>query len=53
MVSLQERGFDGFLSLEPHLAHAGEFSGFSGPDLFGVAVRALRGVLAEINAEVA
>jgi len=51
--SLQQRGFDGFLSLEPHLAHAGEFSGFSGPDLFGVAVRALRGVLAELNAEVA
>lgn len=53
LSSLQDRGFDGFLSLEPHLAHAGEFSGFSGPDLFGVAVRALRGVLAEINAEVA
>lgn len=53
LTSLQERGFDGFLSLEPHLAHAGEFSGFSGPDLFGVAVRALRKVLEEMDAEVA
>jgi sugar phosphate isomerase/epimerase len=37
-------GYRGFLSLEPHLAAAGEFNGFSGPDLFKVAVDALRQV---------
>jgi sugar phosphate isomerase/epimerase len=35
-------GYRGFLSFEPHLAAAGQFSGFSGPNLFGVAVEALR-----------
>lgn len=39
------RGYDGYLSLEPHLAAAGQFSGFSGPALFEVAVNALRGLL--------
>jgi sugar phosphate isomerase/epimerase len=40
-------GYRGFLSLEPHLAAAGQFSGFSGPTLFGVAVEALRKVAKE------
>jgi 3-dehydroshikimate dehydratase len=40
-------GYRGFLSLEPHLAAAGQFSGFSGPNLFGVAVEALRKVAKE------
>ena len=35
-------GYNGFLSLEPHLAAQGQFSGFSGPDLFKTAVDALR-----------
>jgi 3-dehydroshikimate dehydratase len=35
-------GYRGFLSLEPHLAAHGQFSGFSGPDLFQTAVDALR-----------
>ncbi len=35
-------GYRGFLSLEPHLAAHGQFSGFSGPDLFKSAVDALR-----------
>lgn len=34
--------WSGHLALEPHLAHAGEFEGFSGPQLFERAVRALR-----------
>jgi len=38
-------GFRGFLSLEPHLKAAGPFDGFSGPELFGTAVKALRKVL--------
>ena len=40
-------GYRGFLSLEPHLAAAGQFSGFTGPNLFGVAVKALRKVAKE------
>jgi 3-dehydroshikimate dehydratase len=42
-------GYRGFLSLEPHLAAAGQFSGFSGTNLFGVAVEALRTVARENN----
>jgi sugar phosphate isomerase/epimerase len=47
------RGFGGFLSLEPHLAAAGQFSGFSGPDLFRKAVEALRAILTRLGVEVA
>jgi len=49
LSSLRQRGYDGFLSLEPHLQQAGPFSGFSGPDLFAVAVKALRDLLDEIH----
>jgi len=35
-------GYRGFLSLEPHLAAQGQLSGFSGPDLFTAAAKALR-----------
>ncbi len=35
-------GYRGFLSLEPHLAAAGQFSGFSGPRLFKIAADALK-----------
>ena len=52
LSALQARGYDGFASLEPHLARAGAFSGFSGPELFGVAVGALRELLGEIDAEI-
>src|SRR6266849_2159741 len=31
---LRADGYDGFFSLEPHLAAAGQFAGFSGPELF-------------------
>ncbi|MBE3123841.1 MAG: sugar phosphate isomerase/epimerase [Planctomycetes bacterium] len=39
------RRYDGFLSMEPHLAAAGQFSGFSGPDLFKQAVQSLKRIL--------
>lgn len=42
---LRTDGYDGFLSLEPHLAAAGHLGGFSGPELFHYAARALRGRL--------
>lgn len=48
---LKEQGYTGFMSLEPHLSAEGEFQGFSGPDLFVVAVRALKKLLAEQNLE--
>jgi hypothetical protein len=39
---LAARGIDGFfMDLEPHLKGGGQFGGFSGPDGFGVATRAL------------
>lgn len=46
-------GYDGFLTLEPHLAHAGQFQGFSGPDLFRAAVTAARAVCARAGIKVA
>ena len=40
------RGADGvFMDLEPHVKGGGQFGGFSGPDGFGVALRALCNVL--------
>jgi sugar phosphate isomerase/epimerase len=47
IAALRASGFDGFFSLEPHLAAAGTFSGFSGPDLFRVAARAFKDLLRE------
>jgi len=38
-----------FLSLEPHLAHAGRMNGFSGAELFGKAARGLTNVLGQIG----
>ncbi|NLV91649.1 MAG: sugar phosphate isomerase/epimerase [Firmicutes bacterium] len=46
-----EDGFDGFLSLEPHLQIAGASSGFSGPQLFKQATDALKKILDELGVE--
>jgi sugar phosphate isomerase/epimerase len=43
--ALHGSGFDGFFSLEPHLASAGRYSGFSGPELFGRAAGAFKNLL--------
>ncbi len=48
---LRADGYDGFLSLEPHLAAAGQFQGFSGPDLFVKASQALQGMLQQMGWE--
>jgi sugar phosphate isomerase/epimerase len=40
VTALREDGYDGFASLEPHLAVAGALGGFSGPYEFGRAARA-------------
>lgn len=42
LVDACQSGYHGFLSLEPHLAAHGQFSGFSGPDLFTTAADALK-----------
>jgi len=45
--SLAERGYSGYLSIEPHLAIASRTSGYSGATLFGQAVEPLRSLLAD------
>ena len=42
LVDLHKSGYEGFLSMEPHLKAAEQFSGFSGPALFKAAVDALK-----------
>jgi sugar phosphate isomerase/epimerase len=42
LVDAYKSGYRGFLSLEPHLASAEQFKGFSGPALFTLAVDALK-----------
>ena len=43
--ALHVSGFDGFFSLEPHLASSGTYSGFSGPALFSRAAGAFKNLL--------
>ena len=45
LSALRASGFDGFFSLEPHLASAGTYSGFSGPVLFRKATGAFKDLL--------
>ncbi|HJQ29656.1 MAG TPA: sugar phosphate isomerase/epimerase family protein [Rubrobacter sp.] len=45
LSALRASGFDGFFSLEPHLASAGRYSGFSGPELFRKAASAFKELL--------
>lgn len=45
IAHLRADGYDGFFSLEPHLALSGQYRGFSGPELFRVAVQKLRELL--------
>jgi 3-dehydroshikimate dehydratase len=42
LIDLHKSGYDGFFSLEPHLAVHGQMSGFSGPELFDKAANALK-----------
>jgi sugar phosphate isomerase/epimerase len=43
--ALYTSGFEGFFSLEPHLASSGTYSGFSGPALFSRAAGAFKNLL--------
>ena len=49
LAALRDSGFDGFMSLEPHLARAGRFGGFSGPEGFRLAARSLKSILNEMG----
>lgn len=51
LQSLRADGYDGFLSLEPHLAISGRYHGFSGPDLFRRASQALQHILQAMSWE--
>jgi sugar phosphate isomerase/epimerase len=51
LTALRDAGFDGFASLEPHLAVAGRMGGFSGPGAFGRAARALRRITDALGIE--
>jgi sugar phosphate isomerase/epimerase len=49
LLALRDSGFAGFMSLEPHLDLAGRHGGFSGPDKFRRAARALKSLLSELS----
>jgi 3-dehydroshikimate dehydratase len=49
LAALKESGYEGFLSLEPHLKVAGHSSGFTGPELFATAVKALCAILDDLD----
>ena len=48
---LQRHGYDGFFSLEPHLALAGQFQGFSGPERFRHASQSFQKLLQAMHWE--
>ncbi len=50
---LRADGYDGVLALEPHLAAAGQFQGFSGPALFRHASQSLQRLLRDLGWEYA
>lgn len=53
LADLRSSGYDGFLSLEPHLQTTGRFGGFTGPDRFHHAVDSLKRLLHAANWEYA
>ena len=49
LAELAGSGFEGYVSLEPHLALAGRHGGFSGPGGFARAATALKALLADLS----
>jgi sugar phosphate isomerase/epimerase len=49
LSQLYQQGYDGILSLEPHLVVAGHSSGFSGEEGMGIAVAALRKLMSDVG----
>ncbi|MDD9265561.1 sugar phosphate isomerase/epimerase family protein [Paenibacillus sp. GCM10023248] len=51
LANLRDRKYEGFLSLEPHLAADGKYQGYSGAELFKVASNAIKGMLQQAGME--
>jgi len=49
LAALRDSGFEGFVSLEPHLAQAGRYGGFSGPQGFTRASHSLKFMLNQLG----
>jgi sugar phosphate isomerase/epimerase len=49
LKQLHTDGYEGFFSLEPHLASSGQFQGFSGPELFHKASQSFQRLLMLID----
>ena len=49
LADASARGYDGYMTLEPHLAKAGQFRGFTGPELFAKAVAGLHKVCDDVG----
>ncbi len=49
LTALRDDGYQGFVSLEPHLSAAHALGGFSGPAAFGRAARALRRIADDLG----
>jgi sugar phosphate isomerase/epimerase len=52
LTALRDTGYDGFASLEPHLAEGFALGGFSGPAAFGRAARAFARLIDQIGVTV-
>ena len=50
-ADLARRNWSGFMTLEPHMSSGGQFSGFTGPDLFAKAAAALQNELRKAGME--
>ena len=48
LAALRDSGFEGFVSIEPHLAQAGRYGGYSGPEGFTQAAQALKSILNDL-----
>ncbi|HHW84102.1 MAG TPA: sugar phosphate isomerase/epimerase [Actinomycetales bacterium] len=51
LAALRDSGYDGFLSIEPHLGDFDAFGGLCGPDLWTDAFTALTGILDDLGIE--
>jgi len=49
LSAAKERGYGGYVTLEPHLALAGKMKGFTGEEKFALAANALKKILEEIQ----
>ncbi len=49
LAAAKAQGFDGLLTLEPHLFHAGQFAGFTGPEKFAAAVAGIKKICDKVG----